>query len=153
MASKLKKLHILALKLNDVGMRQTAGDIDYLISWLRSPEFNGGAHKKPDPAGENTIDIKSNNCPIPYTVSEQTVISCKSSFYARSYIYEAKEIVNDLKSIYTDSAETVALNGYILNFDKTMELLDEMEWQEWADIFPDFGRIDYEDLKWPGGHL
>ena len=47
MSSNLKKLHVLALKLNNIGMRQTAGDLDYLISWLISADENNGVHRKP----------------------------------------------------------------------------------------------------------
>lgn len=34
MTDELKRLHEIALKLSQLGMRQTASDIDYLISWL-----------------------------------------------------------------------------------------------------------------------
>lgn len=123
MAVNLTRLHELALQLKDNGMVQTAGDIDYLISWLHSSDLNGDYHKKPDPAGPNTKDLYSNNCPIPYPVSEQTIIACKSSAFAKAYLYEAKSIIEEALSTYTHASETTALNEFISNIDATIELL------------------------------
>jgi len=125
MTDELKRLHEIALKLSQLGMRQTAGDIDYLISWLRSPQFNNGVRLKPDPAGENTVDAKSNNCPIPYTVSKSTVEACESPVIAEPLVNSAINIIDELKLEYTDSAATVAFNEYISNLTKVKDLLDE----------------------------
>lgn len=73
MIDELVKLREIEYELNNIGMHQIAGDIGYLVSWLVSPEYNNGVHKKPDPAGPNTIDAGSNNCPIPYIVSVDDV--------------------------------------------------------------------------------
>jgi hypothetical protein len=48
MSNELEKLHIIAFDLRGIGMMQTAGDIDYLVSWLKSPEFNNGVHLQQD---------------------------------------------------------------------------------------------------------
>ena len=57
MSNELERLRMIAFDLREIGMLQTAGDIDYLVSWLRSPEFNNGEHLAPHPAGENTVDV------------------------------------------------------------------------------------------------
>lgn len=152
MIDELKRLHVIALKLSQLGMKQTAGDIDYLIAWLRSPQFNNGIRLKPDPAGKNTVDAKSNNCPIPYTVSKSTVEACESPFTAGSLVNSAIDIITELKLEYTDNAAIVAFNEYVSNLTKVKDLLDEAEWKEWACIFPDFTDID-ENLVWPLNHL
>ena len=127
MIDELKRLHIIALRLNQLGMRQTAGDIDYLVAWLRSPQFNNGVRLKPDPAGENTVDAKSSNCPIPYTVSKSTIEACEPTPITVSLVNSAIDIINELKTIYTDDTATVALNEYISNLTKVKSLLDEVE--------------------------
>lgn len=150
MSSKLKQLHIVAVKLHSIGMRQTAGDIDYLISWLMSPETNNGVHKKPDPAGKNTIDANSNNCPIPYTACRESVIACKARFYARALLDEAKDIINELKAIYNESIEATALNEYLTNIDDVVKFLDHEELNDWLEIFPELEAIgDGDDILWP----
>lgn len=55
-----------AYQLKLLGMLQSAGNYDYLVAWIKSPSFNNGDYLPPHPAGNNTIDEYSNNCPIPY---------------------------------------------------------------------------------------
>lgn len=147
MSNELEKLHIIAFDLRGIGMMQTAGDIDYLVSWLKSPEFNNGVHLAPHPAGENTIDAYSNNCPIPFTASRDTVKNCKARLYATAIIEEAGELITSLKSIYTDELETVALDSYIEYINKVKDLLDEEELLDWVSIFPEMGAISNEDIR------
>lgn len=123
MKNYLDKLHELAYSLYLNGMRQSAGDIDYLVSWLKSPEINNGNHLKPNPAGKNTIDAHSNNCPIPYYVCNRLVNFCKSSLYAEIIFAEIKDILILLKEIYTDDVETVALDSYIEYSDEVIALI------------------------------
>lgn len=130
MSNELERLHMIAFDLREIGMAQTAGDIDYLVSWLKSPEFNHGKHLAPHPAGKNTKDQYSNNCPIPFTVSGETIRCCRERLTASCIISEASDIINTLKAIYTDELELTALNSYIENLNEVKDLLDESEWQE-----------------------
>ena len=155
MSSNLKKLHVLALKLNNIGMRQTAGDLDYLISWLISADENNGVHREPDSAGENTIDAYSNNCPIPYAATRDSVIACTARFYASSLLSDVLEVIDELRATYTQEVETIAFNEYVNNIHKIMNLLDEEEWLDWERLFPDFDFDSFDpigdgsDINWP----
>ena len=55
-----------AYQLKLLGMIQSAGNYDYLVAWIKSPSYNCGDYLPPHPAGNNTVDEYSNNCPIPY---------------------------------------------------------------------------------------
>ena len=58
-------------------MLQASGDIAYFVAWYKSAESTtDGSRLKPTPAGENTVDTYSNNCPIPYTVSYDSIKDC-----------------------------------------------------------------------------
>lgn len=97
----LEELHKCAVDLRRVGMMQSVGDYDYLVAWLRSPEFNNGEHLKPHPAGENTIDEYSNNCPIPFTPNRQMVSYCTDNDIAEQLIQSARNIITEhFKCIY-----------------------------------------------------
>lgn len=121
--SKLKKLHEFAIDLRRIGMYQTAGDIDYLVSWLVSPEFNNGTHLKPHPAGKNTIDPYSNNCPIPFTANLDLIRKCTSLIEAKSIVGEISTILNYLKTVFTSNVEDTAISSYISYNDKLYEML------------------------------
>lgn len=148
MSNELEKLHIIAFDLRNLGMLQTAGDIDYLVSWLRSPEFNNGEHLGPHPAGKNTIDPYSNNCPIPFTASAETIKQCKSRLSVGVILSEAKDILISLKTTYNSDIETVALDSYIEYVTTVKSILDEAEWQEWVNIFPEFGEVNCDIKNW-----
>lgn len=123
MSNGLERLRMIAFDLREIGMLQTAGDIDYLVSWLRSPEFNNGEHLAPHPAGENTVDVYSNNCPIPFTPSVNMIQRCTDSHSAIQLIQSAKDIINDLSDVYTDSIEQTAINVYSEYSNKVISLL------------------------------
>ena len=123
MSNELERLRMIAFDLREIGMLQTAGDIDYLVSWLRSPEFNNGEHLAPHPAGENTVDVYSNNCPIPFTPSVNMIQRCTDSHSAIQLIQSAKDIINDLSDVYTDSIEQTAINVYSEYSNKVISLL------------------------------
>lgn len=146
MIDELVKLREIEYELNNIGMRQIAGDIGYLVSWLISPEYNNGVHKKPDPAGPNTIDAGSNNCPIPYIVSVDDVIMCTARFYANSLLNSALHIIDSLKTVYTKDVESTAFSEYEITIHKMLSLLDEEEAKDWEAIFPGFNSLD---LGWP----
>ena len=150
MSNELEKLHIAAFDLREVGMLQTAGDIDYLVSWLKSPEFNNGFHLAPHPAGENTIDAYSNNCPIPFTASRDTVKVCKAKICADAILSDINDLLIKLKKIYTDDLEVIALDSYIEYVSKVRDLLDKEELNDWIRIFPEMGQLfNEEDIsKW-----
>ena len=123
MSNELERLRMIAFDLREIGMLQTAGDIDYLVSWLKSPEFNNGEHLAPHPAGENTKDQYSNNCPIPFTPSISIIQRCTDSHSAIQLIQSAKDIINDLSDVYTDSIEQTAVNVYLEYANKVIALL------------------------------
>ena len=123
MSNELERLRMIAFDLREVGMLQTAGDIDYLVSWLKSPEFNHGEHLAPHPAGENTKDPYSNNCPIPFTPSVSMIQRCTDSHSAIQLIQSAKDIINDISDVYTDSIEQTAINVYLEYSNKVISLL------------------------------
>ena len=123
MSNELERLRMIAFDLRDIGMLQTAGDIDYLVSWLISPEFNNGEHLAPHPAGENTKDQYSNNCPIPFTPSVSMIQRCTDSPSAIQLIQSAKDIINYLSNVYTDSLEQTAINVYLEYSNKVISLL------------------------------
>ena len=123
MSNELERLRVIAFDLREIGMLQTAGDIDYLVSWLRSPEFNHGEHLAPHPAGENTVDVYSNNCPIPFTPSVSMIQRCTDSHSAIQLIQSAKDIINDLSDVYIDSLEQTAINVYLEYSNKVISLL------------------------------
>lgn len=123
MSNELERLRMIAFDLREIGMLQTAGDIDYLVSWLRSPEFNHGEHLAPHPAGENTVDMYSNNCPIPFTPSVSMIQRCTDSHSAIQLIQSAKYIINDISDVYTASIEQTAINVYLEYSNKVISLL------------------------------
>ena len=123
MSNELERLRAIAFDLREIGMLQTAGDIDYLVSWLKSPEFNHGVHLAPHPAGENTKDQYSNNCPIPFTPSVSMIQRCTDSHSAIQLIQSAKDIINDLSGVYTDSIEQTAVKVYLEYSNKVISLL------------------------------
>ena len=111
--SELQKLHEFAVNLRYIGMTQSAGDYDYLVSWLASTDFSNGKHLKPNPAGENTIDVYSNNCPIPFTSSLDLIKTCTSILDAKYIVGEILNILDYLKSIFTSNEESTAIESYI----------------------------------------
>ena len=121
--SELQKLHEFAVNLRYIGMTQSAGDYDYLVSWLASTDFNNGKHLKPNPAGENTIDNYSNNCPIPFTSSLDLIKTCSSILEAKYIVGEILNILDYLKSIFTSNEESTAIESYIYYTNTLYEML------------------------------
>lgn len=123
MCDRLNIIHKYAHRLRHLGMLQVAGDLDYLVAWIRSPEWTGGAHLEPHPAGKDTIDFNSNNCPIPYTPCDEIVRCCTNKPFAAGYMQSAKSAIQELLSIYTDDIEQTAINAYLDYSDKVIALL------------------------------
>ena len=120
---RVDTLHDYAHKLRHVGMLQVAGDLDYLVAWIKSPEWTGGTHLEPHPAGKDTVDFNSNDCPIPYTPCYEMVECCTNKPFAVAYLQSAKSIIQELLSIYTDGIEQTAINAYLDYSDKVIALL------------------------------
>ena len=119
----LQTLSDLSYRLRCVGMEQASADYDYMIAWMRSPLLNNGVHLKPHPAGKNTIDVYSNNCPIPYddysyathfTDNKEIIFLLKS----------ANDIINEISSKVTDSIESNAISAYREYTDNVLSILD-----------------------------
>lgn len=112
MSDLICKLHEIAVYFHRINMRQTAGDLDYIASWLRSPLWNHGEHLKPDPAGENTVDAYSHNCPIPYTANLNLIDRCSDLDAAIVYVGMAKDTLEQLALLYDSDEEETAINCY-----------------------------------------
>ena len=103
----------------------------------------------------NTIDAYSNNCPIPYVATRDSVIACTARFYASSLLSDVLEVIDELRATYTQEVETIAFNEYVNNIHKIMNLLDEEEWLDWERLFPDFDFDSFDpigdgsDINWP----
>lgn len=70
-------IEVLGGELCKLGMRQVSSDIAYFVAWYKSAELTtDGSRLKPTPAGERTVDAYSSNCPIPYTVSYDSIKDC-----------------------------------------------------------------------------
>lgn len=117
-------LHDYAVRLRNLGMLQVAGDYDYFVAWIKSTDWTGGAHLKPDPAGENTIDGYSNNCPIPFTPSEDLIKhAADNTDDVVKLIQFAKNTITELLNVYTDDIEQTAINAYLDYSNKIITLL------------------------------
>lgn len=119
-------IHDYAVRLRELGMLQAAGDYDYFVAWIKSIEWTGGtAHLKPNPAGAATIDENSNNCPIPYIVSYDSVKGCANENLeeAKTICQSVNNILDSLKIIYSTDVEWTAIAAYI---DYTDDLITEL---------------------------
>ena len=109
----LNELQTYSYYIKQLNLKQAAGDYDYIVAWFKSSEFTkDGSHLPPNPAGENTIDPYSNNCPIPYTRS-YNLSDCYDTDKAVTYLTRIYEILNTLSNEVSDEVETVAVNSYI----------------------------------------
>lgn len=125
MSSKLSTIHEYAHNLRHLNMLQAAGDFDYLVAWIRSPEWAGGIHLKPNPAGKDTVDAYSNNCPIPFPPCCKLAEICTDKRVAIQYIKCIKPIIQDLLNEYTDEVEQTAIQAYLDYCDDLIRVLSE----------------------------
>lgn len=120
----LRALSELSYRLHTFNMRQAAADYDYIIDWMKSPLLNNGVHRRPHPAGKNTSDEYSNNCPIPfhdYNHYEQCINKTESI----SILENISTIINELSSLVSDEIEVTALDAYKEYTDDILHQLDE----------------------------
>lgn len=108
----LRALSELAYRLYTLNMTQAAADYDYLVDWMKSPSFNNGVHLPPHPAGKNTKDEYSSNCPIPYYTTEDVAPGCLNVVEAVDALNGIKSILAKLKSGTEDSIEVTAIEAY-----------------------------------------
>jgi len=127
MSSKLSTIHEYAHNLRHLNMLQAAGDFDYLVAWIRSPEWAGGIHLKPNPAGKDTVDAYSNNCPIPFPPCCKLAEICTDKRVAIQYIKCIKPLVQDLLNEYTDEVEQTAIQAYLDYCDDLIRILSGEE--------------------------
>lgn len=112
------KLHNIAYELNKINMKQVAGDVDYLVSWLLSPEWNNGVHMCPSPMGEDTEDFDTFHCPIPYPANKNIICKEQDANDACVFLDRVKCIISKLSEIYNDEDEQcvfAAYNKYVDN--------------------------------------
>lgn len=114
-----------AQRLKRINLRQLAGDYDYIVSWLKSPIWNHGEHLRPHPAGKNTIDAYSHNCPIPYYTERDIFLNCYSLSEAIYIVKSATDIFMQLKSETSDEDEKIAYESYIENNVSIIHYVDE----------------------------
>ena len=109
----LNELQTYSYYIKQLNLKQAAGDYDYIVAWFKSSEFTkDGSHLPPNPAGEDTIDPYSNNCPIPYT-RNYNLSNCYDADKAVIYLTRIYEILNTLLNEVSDEIETVAVNSYV----------------------------------------
>ena len=118
-------LHEYAIRLKKLGLLQIAGDIDYLIAWLKSPEFNNGFHLPPHPAGENTYDEHSHCCPIPFIPCRTALKRFVNNCEVLNLIGSAKDIITELLSEYTSDLEQTAIQAYIDYTDNLINIFSD----------------------------
>ena len=123
MISLLDQLHDYAYELRSLGLLQIAGDIDYLVAWLKSPEYNNGYHLRPNPAGKDTIDFYSNNCQIPHEVCPCIVMYCKNDSEAITILKIERYLISELLSTYVTDEEQIAILAYIKYLDEIITIM------------------------------
>jgi hypothetical protein len=113
MDALLNKIELYSYALEKLHLYQIAGDYGYFVAWMRSTEWNNGEHLAPHPAGENTIDEYSHNCPIPYYVNSELFRGCNNLQLSKSFIMSIKQTLYDIKPLITCELENIAVNCYI----------------------------------------
>lgn len=106
-----------------LSMPQVSADYGYLVAWMKSTGWSkSGDHVGVVPAGENTISPKSNNCPIPYTVTYKLIKDCKDKDDAFNILTNVNASLDDLESYMVTDDELTAFNSYK---EYTSKLLEE----------------------------
>lgn len=100
-----------AYRLKLLGMIQSAGNYDYLVAWIRSPSYNGGSYLPPHPAGNNTIDEYSHNCPIPY-YDPCEYRNCLDTDKAIMLLKSIATQIDNLKAYIDNDLEQTAVLSY-----------------------------------------
>ena len=100
-----------AYRLKLLGMIQSAGNYDYLVAWIRSPSYNGGSYLPPHPAGNNTIDEYSHNCPIPY-YDQYEYRNCSDIDKAIMLLKSIATCIDNLKAYVDNDLEQTAILSY-----------------------------------------
>lgn len=112
--SILKSISDKAFRLKILNLKQAAADFDFLVIWLKSAEFHSslqvGTHVPPNPAGVDTIDSHSNNCPIPFTVKSSSVSFCKNHEEASEILSEINALLDEIDT--SDPDEIIAITKY-----------------------------------------
>lgn len=114
MNNLLKLISDKAYRLKMLNMKQVAADFDFLVVWLKSSEYNSklqvNNHVPPNPAGADTIDSHSNNCPIPFTVSGELTSGCRDKEDAIFTLTELDLLLDEI--IAADQDEVIAIAKY-----------------------------------------
>ena len=95
------QLHTLAVELYKLGMRQAAGDFDYLASWLDSSNWKGqnGVRAGVIPNGKQ--ESGSTLPPIP-CFSENDIIRCSDLDTANTVLNAIYQCIGEIKSSAVD---------------------------------------------------
>lgn len=121
----LIKIESYSYALEKLHLYQIACDYGYFVAWMKSIEWNNGEHLAPHPAGENTLDEYSHNCPIPYYVNSELFKSCNNLQLAKSFITSIKQLFSDIKSLLTNELENSVVDCYIEYSEKLLDYLNQ----------------------------
>jgi hypothetical protein len=109
--------------LYNLNLRQAASDYDYLIAYLNSVNLNNylkdAENLWPHPAGKDTIDAYSHNCPIPYeslSIYYNLVGDGSLAYYFKA-VYN---LLVELLTLSSNDNETIAIQSFI---DYTKDIL------------------------------
>ena len=111
-------------ELYRLNLRQISGDYDYFVTWLKSVDPNNhNEHYGVIPAGENTIAPLANNCPIPYTVTDDLISGCTDKESALNILNDISNILSDMESLVRED-EVSPLSMYEAYTDDIIELIE-----------------------------
>lgn len=110
-ANDLDAISEYAYQLKLLGMIQSAGNYDYLVAWIKSPLYNGSSYLPPHPAGNNTIDEYSHNCPIPY-YDPYEYRNCSDIDKAVMLLKYIATHIDNLKAYIDNDLEQTAILSY-----------------------------------------
>ena len=109
----LKALLFASEEFKNIGLLQLYADLGYLCAWFTTVDtYNISGHRPPDPAGDETSDIHSNNCPIPYPVTD-ILLYCKDLNKLKYIIPNVNNILTEMLNLDLNNSEVIAVNSFL----------------------------------------
>lgn len=114
----LDELQIYSFRLRLLNLQQISADYDFLCAYLGSDKWDNPLKKSdfylaPHPAGKNTIDAYSHNCPIPYTLDWTIKKKCYDADSAVWYLKRVNTLLYSLRELVSDPSGVTAINEYL----------------------------------------